>query len=112
MLALVAGAVGHSAAIEFMAFMKLYKSLPSIDAILLNPTGIAVPTEVSTLYAVASALSRRATVANFGRVIQYLDRLPVEYATMCVRDAVTRDAALTATPEFTKWGIAHSEVVF
>lgn len=112
MLALVAGAVGHAAAIEFMAFLKLYRSLPSIDAILLNPTGAPVPTETSTLYAVSAALARRTTAQNFGRVLQYLDRLQAEFSVMAVRDAVTRDQQLTSTPEFTKWAVKNSDVIF
>lgn len=111
-LALVAGSVGHAAAIDYMAFLRLYRSLPSIDAILLNPTGSPVPSEASTLYAVSSALARRAQSANLGRVIQYLDRLPVEFNVMAIRDATTRDAQLTATPEFTGWAVNHSDVVF
>jgi hypothetical protein len=111
LLALVAGAVGHGAAIEFLAFYKLYKSLPSIDAIMLNPKAAPVPKEVATLYAVSAALARRAQADNFGRVIQYLDRLPTEFNVMSVRDAVTRDATLQPTPEFTTWSIAHSDVV-
>jgi AAA domain (dynein-related subfamily) len=111
-LALVAGAVGHAAAIEYMAFLRLYRSLPSIDAILLNPTGTPVPTETSTLYAVASALARRANASTLGRVITYLDRLPVEFNVMAIRDAITRDATLTSAPETTKWMVKHSEIVF
>jgi hypothetical protein len=111
-LALVAGSVGHGAAIDYMSFLRLYRSLPSIDAILLNPTGSPVPNEASTLYAVSSALARRAQPGNFGRVIQYLDRLPVEFGVMGVRDATTRDAQLTSTPEFTNWAVQHSDVVF
>lgn len=111
-LALVAGSVGHDAAIEYMSFLKLYRSLPSIDAIMLNPTGTPVPKEASTLYAVASALARRIQSSNIGRVIQYLERMPVEFNVMAIRDAATRDASITSTPEFTKWGVKHSDVVF
>jgi AAA domain (dynein-related subfamily) len=111
-LALVAGSVGHAAATEYMAFLRLYRSLPSIDAIMLNPTGAPVPTEASTLYAVSSALARRAEAANLGRVIQYLDRLPVEFNVMAIRDAVTRNVQLTIEPDFTKWAVKHCDVVF
>ena len=109
-LALYAGTVGQEAGIEFCAFIKLYRSLPSIDAILLNPASAPVPTDVATRYAVASALAHRAGPANFGRVVQYLDRLPTEYNVFAVRDATTRDAALTSTPEFTQWAVQHADV--
>lgn len=107
-LALIAGTVGHAAAVEFMAFVKLVRTLPSIDAILLNPTTEAVPQEVGTLYAVASALSTRATANNFGAICKYLERCRPEYAVYCVKDAILRDESIRSTPEFTKWSIAHA----
>jgi hypothetical protein len=111
-LPMIAGSVGQGAAVEYLAFLKLYRSLPSLDAILLNPTGTPVPHEASSLYAVACGLARRANAGNMGRVIKYFDRLPAEYSVMGVRDAVTRDATLSACPEFTQWAVTHSDVVF
>jgi hypothetical protein len=105
--ALIEGTVGHGAAVEFTAFERIYRNLPSIDAILLNPTGAAVPTDVATLYAVSSALAHRADDANFGRIVQYLERLPGEYETFAVKDATTRNPALASTPTFVAWGIKH-----
>lgn len=110
MLQLVAGCVGQAAAIEFMAYMRLWKSLPNIDAILLNPSGAPVPNEVSALYAVATGLGRVATANNLGRVITYLERLPDEYNVLSVRDAITRESSLAASPEYTQWCIRHSDV--
>jgi hypothetical protein len=109
--ALYCGAVGEGAAIEYSAFLRLFRSLPSIDAILLNPQQAQVPTDPAVLFAVSSALARRAESNNLGRVITYLSRLPEEYNVYAVRDAVTRDAKLQSCPEFTAWGIAHSEAI-
>lgn len=107
------GTIGNGAAVEYYAFLQLFRNLPSIDAILLNPTSAPVPTnDIGSLFAIAAALSRRADVSNFRRVLQYLDRMPQEYGVMCVKDAVTRNTALTATSEFTTWAVQHSEVVF
>lgn len=103
------GAVGEGAATEYSAFVRLFRELPNIDAILLDPGKSKVPDQPANLFAVSSALARRANDGNFGRVITYLDRLPQEYAVMCVKDAVTRDAKLQSTPEFIKWSTAHQE---
>jgi hypothetical protein len=112
--ALFAGAIGEAAAIEFSGFRRLYKSLPQIDAIMLNPKTAPVPTEPATLYAVSAALSRRASDQNFGRILTYLERLPVEFNVLCTKIATGRPNGneLTATPEFTKWAVAHSDVTF
>ena len=112
-LALFEGAIGHGAAIEYAAFLQLFRNLPSIDSILLNPDKAAVPAnDPATLWAISSALARRATVQNIRRVITYLDRMPQEYAVMSVKDATARDASLCSTAEFTQWAINHADVVF
>lgn len=106
---LYVGAVGEGAATEYSSFMRLYRELPSIDAILLDPGKAPIPDLPATLYAVSSALARRATDSNLNRVFTYLDRLPQEYAVMCVKDAVGRDTGLQSTPEFTKWCAANQQ---
>jgi hypothetical protein len=112
-LDLYKGAIGDGAAIEFASFLKLYRNLPSIDGILLEPKKSPVPKDdPASLFAVSCALARRATVENFKNCITYLDRLPEEYSVMCVKDAIARDSALTSTGEFTRWAIAHADVVF
>jgi MoxR-like ATPase len=111
-LYLYAGSVGEGAAIEYSAFLRLFRSIPSIDTILLNPQTAPVPSGPATLFAVAAALARRATASSFARIIQYFDRLPQEYAVYGVQDSVRRDSSLQSTPDFTKWAIAHSETVF
>ena len=111
--AIFEGTVGHGAAVEYSAFLQLFRNIPSIDAILLNPTTAPVPmNDAASLWAIASALSRRATDANFRRALTYLDRMPAEYGVMSVKDATARDAALCSTPEFTTWAVNHADVIF
>ncbi len=111
--ALFAGCVGEATAVEFSGFRRLYKDLPQIDAILLEPKKTAVPTAPATLYAIAAALSRRASDVNFGRILTYLERMPVEYNVLAVKMAVGRaNGRLTSTPEFTRWAVAHADVTF
>ncbi|HWZ42414.1 MAG TPA: hypothetical protein VNW97_03015 [Candidatus Saccharimonadales bacterium] len=56
---LIAGAVGTGAATEFSAFLRMFRELPNIDAILLNPNQEPVPENAAAQYAVASALAER-----------------------------------------------------
>jgi MoxR-like ATPase len=111
--ALFQGTVGHGAAVEYSAFLQLFRNIPSIDAILLNPSSAPVPlNDAGSLWAIAAALSRRASDQNFRRALTYLDRMPQEYSVMAVKDATARDAGLCSTPEFTSWAVTHSDVVF
>lgn len=102
---LFAGAVGAGAATEFSAFMRMFRDLPNIDAILLNPLKEPVPENAAAQYAVASALARCASDINFDRVCLYLERMPTEFRVLSVRDALLRDPAIRHTAGYTKWAI-------
>ena len=71
----LAGAAGAGFAAEFLGFLKIYRSLPSIDQILLDPTGAPVPKDPAALYAVGAALTRKFTRANAGRMFTYAARI-------------------------------------
>lgn len=105
------GAVGEGAAVEFVSFLDMYANLPSLDAILLDPMNADIPAKPAALFAVASGLARKATTANLERVIKYLDRLPVEFNVMSVRDAVRIHKGVTACPAFVAWATRNSSVL-
>lgn len=104
---LLAGAVGSGAATELSAFLRMFRELPNIDAILLNPLTETVPENAAAQYAVASALARCASDGNFDRICLYLDRMPTEFRVLCVRDASLRQPAIRHTAAYTKWAIEH-----
>ncbi len=108
---LVAGAVGNAAATEFCGFLKMFRELPNIDAILLNPTSEPVPESPAAQYAVASALAHRASDTNFDRICLYLDRMATEFRVLCVRDATLRDQSIKHTSGYTRWAIQNHHVL-
>jgi hypothetical protein len=108
---LFAGAVGLGAATEFSAFLEMFRQLPSIDAILLNPLQEPVPEKACAQYAVASALARCATDTNFDRICLYLERMPTEFRVMCVRDASLREPAIRHTAGYVRWAVANHHAI-
>ena len=108
---LIAGAVGTGAATEFSAFLRMFRELPNIDAILLNPGQEPVPENAAAQYAVASALARCASDANFDRICVYLNRLPPEFRVLCVRDATLRQPAIRSTAGFVRFAVENHHVV-
>jgi hypothetical protein len=108
---LLSGTVGEGAAGELTAFLRLYRELPAIDQIFLHPDRAPVPAEPSAQYAVATAIGRYVTDQSFGRAITYLNRLPVEFKVLAMRDATHRDPSLCQTPEFVAFGVEHSGVI-
>ena len=108
---LLDGTVGPAATSEFVAFLRLFRQLPSIDEILLNPTTASVPAEPSAQIAIATALGRVMSDSSIGRGLTYLDRMPTEMRVMAMRDAAARDTAITHTSEFIRFGVEYREVL-
>ena len=106
------GAVGEGAAAEFVGFLRIFRKLPNPDAILLNPMTSDVPTDPATLYALAGSLAERATENNFERVCQYCERMPADFSVLTISYAARKNPALSDTQAFTKWAMAHQDVLF
>ncbi len=105
------GAVGDGAAAEFMGFLQIWRSLPSVDGILETPLEAPVPPDPAALYAISEALGARAKWENMPAVTTYLERLPVEFAILCMRQAVCRDQGLVESPAFAEWAQNHADVL-
>lgn len=104
--AAISGVVGEAAAVERVAFRTMYRELPTIEAILMDPTHAPIPDKPSILYAVAKAVATRATEDNAERVLQYVERLVEqdrgEFGTYLIREACRHTPALQHTPAFVR----------
>ena len=108
---LLEGTIGEAATTELVAFLRLFRQLPSIDEILLNPDSAPLPDEPSARIAIATALGRALTDRSIPKGIRYLDRMPTEMRVLAMRDAAARDRAITHTPEFVRFGLENAEVL-
>lgn len=109
---LYTGIVGEGAAAELMGYLKYYRDLPNLDALLMNPGTAKIPEEPATLYALATGLATKATKDNMERVVKYALRLPAEFQVLLMKDAIVRDNDLTQTKSFNAWAIANADVMF
>jgi MoxR-like ATPase len=108
---LLEGTIGPAATAEFVGFLRLFRQLPSIDEILLNPSSAPLPDEPSAQIAIATALGRAMSDQSVAKGLTYLDRMPTEMRVLAMRDAAARDRAITSTPEFIRFGVEHAEVI-
>jgi hypothetical protein len=106
------GAVGEGAAAEFMGFVKIFRTLPNPDAILLNPTTADVPKDPATLYALSGALADRASVANMERVCSYAERMGGDFSVLTISYAARKKPELANTQAFTNWTLKHQDILF
>jgi hypothetical protein len=107
----IGGVVGEGAAAEFVGFLRLYRSLPSPDAIIMNPASADVPSDPATLYAICGALSRKSNLNNIDRVLTYSDRLPIEFNVLLVRDAVRACPVVQSSAACISWFSKHSDII-
>ena len=108
---LVEGAIGSGAAAEFVGFLQLFRTLPSVDEIKLNPDTAPLPDDPSAQIAIATALGRILDDQSIGKVTTYLKRMATEMRVLAIRDAAARDRSITHTPEFIDFGLQHAEVI-
>jgi hypothetical protein len=94
-----------------LGFLKIYRELPDPDAVLVDPAGSPVPADPAALYAICGALSRKSSVNNFGRVVQYGGRLPVEFSVLLVRDSVKLHPEVQKSRAFIEWSSVNSQVL-
>lgn len=99
-LPLFSGCVGQGAGGEFASFLKICRKLPNPDAVLMDPDKAQVPDDSSVLYALSSALARKASQGNADRFFKYAARMPAEFSILMVRDAIRRDSEIQNTKAF------------
>lgn len=119
---LIRGAVGDGPVAEFLAFCKMYAKLIDIDTIFLNPKTAPIPTDISVLWAVVTALSSRATPDNFGKIATYFNRITdeagkPEYSVAALKEFSISDEGraddkkLTKTRAYIEFAAKHNEYI-
>ena len=115
-LALSSGAVGDGPAAEYYGFRRTWQNMPSIDAILLDPSNAPVPEDAATQYAVAVALAANSTKDNFDGILTYAARFHdergrAELTVLTVKDALYRKGELANTKAFSHWAVNNVELL-
>jgi hypothetical protein len=108
---IVYGTVGYGAGIEFTSFVKVYKTLPDIDAIL-NGKSDDVPTEPSSLYALTAAIIEKYSHTEQAKnLFVYSKKLPVEFSVMLIKDLIIKDEDIANLEEFEQWLEKYGEYI-
>ncbi|MGV8863257.1 MAG: hypothetical protein ACOH2T_19085 [Pseudomonas sp.] len=93
-LPLLAGTVGAGAAQEFIHFCQVYAELAKVADILKNPSTIQVPEEPSAKYAMTTHLVGHCSTASIDAIATYIERFPVEFKIVFLRNLNRTNAAL------------------
>ena len=97
----IQGAVGEAAGIEFVSFLRVWTEMVSPDLILTTPDTAPIPTELSALCAVSTAIAMRVQKDSMTRYCRYLERLcganQDEFAALSMNTALAREPSFSNT---------------
>ena len=101
------GCCGDQMATEFCGFLRVYREMPDPEAYINDPSK-PLPTDESTLYALAAALATRANKTNVEKIFALAMRLDAEYSTFMVFSMIQRDKKLSQTAGMAIWSQKYS----
>jgi hypothetical protein len=105
------GTVGKSAR-EFLQFCDIGKDLPTVADIVKSPKTVKIPTEPSSLFFLCGAIASAMDPTNASKIIQFMERLNVEFQIVLLRDATKRRPELKTDPVFTAWLVANAPKLY
>jgi hypothetical protein len=106
---LISGCIGQGAAMEFLAFCRIYKELPSLDGILMDPERANVPHEPSAIAATVSGLAKKASPASIANILKYTSRVSKEYEFLCLKLARRVCPGIEQTRAFAQWAVNNKD---
>lgn len=106
-LPMLAGTLSEGVAREFTTFCKIYADLPKVAQIVNNPDAVKVPQEPSILFALTGSLAHNATAENMDQLMKFINRLPVEFQVVTMRETIQRNKTMMSHPAVRTW-IANS----
>ena len=107
--ALFRGTIGEAAAVEFAAFLKVWRELPHPCAVINDPENADIPENASALMALCGSLYRLAKDVNFDAIVTYSTRLRREVGEFLVGSCVRREPALQRSPAFIRWAAVRTQ---
>lgn len=104
------GAVGEGAAVEFSAFLRVWRNLTSPELILKQPETAPVPEDPATRYAIAIALAEHVDTKTVDAYLTYLKRIPAEFGVMSMTHATRKQPDLVNTTAFVEWAVDNKSI--
>lgn len=99
----VAGTVSEGMAREFIGFTQIYQDLPSISQIMGSPATTRMPTEPSVLFALTGSLACHTTEENADKILVYVQRMPIEFQVVCLREIIARNKSMINCTAIQGW---------
>ena len=109
---LIASVIDEAASREFRSYVKVYTSLLTIKQIIADPSGVTMPTEPATQYAISGKIGAEMDQKNVDPLMTFLGRMGIEFQIMSLQRALKRDSALMGHPVIKSWIQKYSQELF
>ncbi len=119
---LIQGAAGEGFASEFMGFLKIYRNMPNLDLILMNPDEVETPEDKrpDLKYAICLGLASKFSKIHIKErksknalinAFSYIKRIDPEFQVLFVKDLISYNEYLAATTSFIKWASDNKDII-
>ena len=104
------GLIGPTAA-QYFAFVRLEKEMPKFESIVRDPQGAKLPTKPDSQMLVVFNLAHRVDTKSIKPVIEYIERMPKEFAVTFAKAACKRNHALVVDSNMRAWSAANASLM-
>ena len=111
LIAALAGGIGPDNANRYIAFADARTKIPTVSAIIADPTGTPIPAELDVLSFLVFDLAAKTKHENVGKLFQYVKRMKSDMAVAYFHAACTRDDTLVGTKEFSAFAMENLGVL-
>lgn len=99
---MVAGSVGAGPASEYIGFLQVYKNLPDLSKVFVEPDKAEVPTKPDVQFAVLTKLISMVKKPQAQAFCTYLGRFPYEFQAFALKELMASDSPVSRTQVFAK----------
>jgi hypothetical protein len=111
-LDILRGTISVGIATEFNTYLNNIGVLPTIQDIIAKPDEIEVPIEPALNYALSHMCAAYINDKNAGPLMRFIDRLPIEFGTISLQNALKRDRELIEVPKIREWAHGVAKDIF
>ena len=99
----VSALVGDGAAGEYIAFRKIHKDLPDVDALIANPQTYKPQDNVAVNIALAGALASQSNEKLMDNIVKVMSKMQTEYQVIGMKLAIRYDKTMISHPAVRRW---------
>ncbi len=107
----IAGDIGQAAAVTFFTFVRLEREMPKFEEIVKDPKKTKVPTKPDGQMLSVYNLAHRVSKATLQPVIEYIERMPKEFAVTFAKAACKREPNLVIEPAMRAWSTSNASLM-